>query len=85
MLHTKFQSLSINIDRFFQLSFGERQKGRIRLGALPKLKVELGEGVVQWKGGGGITRKLSILSLMILEESSKTKDFSPDMFRYFYH
>ena len=57
---------------------------QFRLGALPKLIVELGEGVVQWMVGG-ITRKLSILSLMILEESSKTKDFSPDMFRYFYH
>ena len=55
---------------------------KVRLGALPKLIVELGEGVVQWMVGG-ITRKLSILSLMILEESSKTKDFSPDMFRLF--
>ena len=57
------------------------QKCVFDLGALPKLKFELGEGVVQWKGGG-CTRKLSSSSLMIFEESSKTKDICPDMFRY---
>ena len=52
------------------------------LGALPKLILELGEGVVQWMVDVD-TRKLSISSLMFLEESSKIKELFPDMFRLF--